>query len=211
MDLHCRMWAFTACAEWGLLSVTVGRLLLVVVFFAVEQRLWVPEFQQFQPTGSVVEAHGLRNAGSIVACVNIAQSCVALCDLMDYTVHGILQARILHWVAISFSRGSSQSWDRTQISCIVGRFFTNWATREALSSCGHGLCCSMACGVFVDQGWNWCPLNCKADSSGPLKHQGSPTAMRILYSNLYMCKVILSGWLLNFKYISILCICVLFS
>ena len=44
---------------------------------------------------------------------------------------GILQARILEWVAIPFSRGSSQSRDRTWVSCIAGRFFTVWATREA--------------------------------------------------------------------------------
>ena len=43
-------------------------------------------------------------------------------------VHGILQARILEWVAISFSRGSSWPRDRTQVSCTAGRFFTNWAT-----------------------------------------------------------------------------------
>ena len=47
------------------------------------------------------------------------------------SVHGILQARILEWVAIHFSRGSSQLWDQTQISHIAGRFFTLWATREA--------------------------------------------------------------------------------
>ena len=50
---------------------------------------------------------------------------------MDYTVHGILQARILEWVAFLFSRGSSQPRDRTQVSRITGRFFTSWATREA--------------------------------------------------------------------------------
>ena len=49
-------------------------------------------------------------------------------------VHGILQARILEWVAISCSKGSSQPRDWTQVSCIAGRFFTIWATREALSS-----------------------------------------------------------------------------
>ena len=48
---------------------------------------------------------------------------------MDYTVHGILQARILEWVAFPFSRGSLQLRDWTQVSCIAGRFFTNWATR----------------------------------------------------------------------------------
>ena len=50
---------------------------------------------------------------------------------MDYILHGILQARTLEWVAFPFSRGSSQSRDQTQVSHIVGRFFTSWATREA--------------------------------------------------------------------------------
>ena len=44
---------------------------------------------------------------------------------MDYTIHGILQARILEWVAFPFSRGSSQLKDQTQVSCIAGRFFTS--------------------------------------------------------------------------------------
>ena len=48
-----------------------------------------------------------------------------------YTVHGILQARILEWVALPFSRGSSQPRDRTQVSHIAGGFFTSWATRVA--------------------------------------------------------------------------------
>ena len=62
--------------------------------------------------------------------VKVAQLCPALCDPMDYTVHGILQARILEWVAFPFSRGSSQPRDRTQVSSTAGRFFTSWATRE---------------------------------------------------------------------------------
>ena len=52
-----------------------------------------------------------------------------------YTVHGILQARILEWVAFPFSRASSQSRDGTQVSCIAGRFFPSWATREAQEYC----------------------------------------------------------------------------
>ena len=52
------------------------------------------------------------------------------CSLLGASVHGILQARILVWVAISFSRGSSQPRNQTQASCIAGRFFTDWATRE---------------------------------------------------------------------------------
>ena len=47
-----------------------------------------------------------------------------------YTVHGILQVRTLEWVAFPSSTGSSQPRDRTQVSCIAGRFFTSWATRE---------------------------------------------------------------------------------
>ena len=47
------------------------------------------------------------------------------CNPMDYAIHGILQARILEWVAFPFSRGSSQPRDRTQVSCIAGGFFTS--------------------------------------------------------------------------------------
>ena len=68
--------------------------------------------------------------------VLVTQLCLTLCDPMDYSsmgssVHGILQARILEWAAIPFSRGSSPSWNRTWVSCIAGRFLTVWATREA--------------------------------------------------------------------------------
>ena len=67
------------------------------------------------------------------------KSCLTLCDPMGCSlpgssIHGILQARVLEWVAISFSRGSSRPRDRTQVSHIVGRRFTIWATRE---DCSH--------------------------------------------------------------------------
>ena len=69
--------------------------------------------------------------------VLVAQSCLTLCDPMDCgppgsSVHGILQARILGWVAISFSRGSSQFRHQTGVSCIAGRFFTSEPPRESL-------------------------------------------------------------------------------
>ena len=59
----------------------------------------------------------------------VAQSCPILCDSMDCSLPGfslgrILWARIVEWVAIPFSRGSSPSWDGTRVSCIAGRFFT---------------------------------------------------------------------------------------
>ena len=65
----------------------------------------------------------------------VSQSCLILCDPMDYSlpgssVHGIFQTRTLEWVAISFSRRSSQPRDWTLVSRIVGRRFTVWGTRE---------------------------------------------------------------------------------
>ena len=70
--------------------------------------------------------------GSIVWKVKVAQPCLTLCDPVDYTVHGILQVRILEWVAFPFSRESSQPRDqiqvRTQVSHVAGGFFTSWAT-----------------------------------------------------------------------------------
>ena len=59
---------------------------------------------------------------NIVLNVKVAQSCLTLCDPMDYTVYGILQTRILEWVAFPFSRGSSQPRDPTQVSRIAGGF-----------------------------------------------------------------------------------------
>ena len=68
----------------------------------------------------------------------VAQSCLTLCNSMNYnmpdsSVCGILQARILEWVAISFSRRSFQPRDQTQVTCIAGKFFTIWATNKFLS------------------------------------------------------------------------------
>ena len=67
--------------------------------------------------------------------VLVAQSCLTLCDPMDCgppdsSVRGILQARILEWIAIPFSRGSYRHRDWTWVSCIAGRFFTVWATHS---------------------------------------------------------------------------------
>ena len=66
--------------------------------------------------------------------VKVAELCPTLCEPMDYTVFGILQARILEWVAFPSSRGSSQPRGQTQVSLIAGRFFISWATREAHST-----------------------------------------------------------------------------
>ena len=88
---------------------------------------------------------------SVKVKVSVSQLCPTLCDCMDCSppgspVHGILQARILKWVAIFFSRRPSWPRYQTWVSCIVGKFFTLWATREAhgweggrkiISSPGH--------------------------------------------------------------------------
>ena len=57
--------------------------------------------------------------------VKLVQSCPILCDSVDYTVHGILQARILEWIAFPFSRGSSQPRDRIQVFHTADGFFTS--------------------------------------------------------------------------------------
>ena len=71
----------------------------------------------------------------------VAQSCPTLCDPMDCSlpgssIHGIFQARILEWVAVSFSRRSSRHTVWTRVSHIVGRCFTVWATREEYGRLG---------------------------------------------------------------------------
>ena len=73
---------------------------------------------------SLFEGNAMSLLGSYLK-VKVTQSCPALCDPMDYTVHGILQTRILEWIAFPFSRGPSQSKDQTQVFCIAGRFFTS--------------------------------------------------------------------------------------
>ena len=100
------------------------------------------EWHSFQPCSNVLLWPALRSGDKswcvcvcVCVCVLVAQSCPTLWDPMDYSlpgspVHGILQARILEWVAIPFSRGSSWPRDQTWVSWTTGRFFTVWATRK---------------------------------------------------------------------------------
>ena len=95
-------------------------------FYKRKLHLWTP---------GIPPAHLGHSLNHMVLAV---QSCPTLCDPMDCSppgscVHGILQAKILEWVAISSSRGSSRPRDGTQESGIAGRVFTIWATREASS------------------------------------------------------------------------------
>ena len=90
--------------------------------------------------------------------MRVTQSCPTLCDPMDYTVHGILQAKILKWVAFPFSRGSFQPRDRTQVSHIAGGFFTSWAGTP--KNTGVGSLCLLQ-QIFPTQESNWDLLHCR--------------------------------------------------
>ena len=104
------------------------------------QALTCLSIQQTIPEISASMTHSLqvRKRSTLLAVVSrfpkvkvlVAQSCPTLCDPMDCSLpgssaHGVLQARILDWVAIPFSRGSSQPRDQTQVSHIAGGFFTD--------------------------------------------------------------------------------------
>ena len=91
--------------------------------------------------------------------VKVTQSCLTLCDPMDYRVHGIFQARILERVAFPFSRGSFQPRNQTQISHIAGGFFTSWAMREPRNT-GVGSF-SLLQGIFLTQESNQDLLHCR--------------------------------------------------
>ena len=85
--------------------------------------------------------------------VLVTQLCLTLCDPMEHSslgssVYGILQARILEWVAIPFSRKSSWPRDWTQVSRIVGRRFTVWATKSHLLKCIQGYGFRKNAGLF---------------------------------------------------------------
>ena len=75
-------------------------------------------------------------AGDIFVCCLVTKSYLTPCDLVDYSppgssIHGIIQARILEWVAISSSRGSSQLRDWTHVSCTGRQILYHWANKEA--------------------------------------------------------------------------------
>ena len=90
------------------------------------QHSWVPSNTIAQIFVNMIVRVCVRCSASPTLCnpVNFSPPCSS--------IHGIFQARVLEWVAISFSRRSSGPRDWTQVSCTAGRFFTHWATREAL-------------------------------------------------------------------------------
>ena len=95
--------------------------------------------------------------------VKVTQSCTTLCDFMDYTVHGILQARVLEWVAFPFSRGSSQPRDRTQVSHVARWILYQLSHRKA------------------EEYWSGEPIPSPVDLPNPGTEQGLLHCKRILY------------------------------
>ena len=148
------MWCHRVC-NW-LISVTVfshiivNYILLIVItvlytsYIIVYTIFWWPlnvqgpEEKLARNKNLLLTSHWGGLNINVCACMLVAQSCWTLCDPVDcpppsFSVHEILQAGVLEWVAIPFSRGSSPPRDRTQVSCIEGRLFTIWAAREALN------------------------------------------------------------------------------
>ena len=120
--------------------------------------------------------------------VKVIQSCPNLCDSMDYTVHGILQARILEWVAFLFSKGSSQPRDWTQVSRNAGRFFTRprspTVQADSLPAGPQGKPRNTWVGnlsllqrIFLTQELNLGLLNCR-QILYQLSYQGSPIRLK---------------------------------
>ena len=114
----------------------------------------------------------------VCVCVKITQSWPTLCNPMDYIVHGILQARILEWVSVPFSRGSSQARDRTQVSCTAGKFFTSWATRKwscsamSDSTTSWTVAYQRLCGILQASILEWVAISFSSRSSWPRNWTG---------------------------------------
>ena len=142
---------------------------------------WTEEPSGLQSMGSQRVGH---NWVTFTSCVGsnplkwseVAQSCLTLCDPMDSSlpgsaVHGIFQARILEWAAISFFRGSAQPRDRTWVSCIADRCFTIWASRKSSNP--------------LTRGQTWAPCIGSIES-WLLEHQGSPESSSFLKTSPLM-------------------------
>ena len=105
-----------------------------IMFDSVRPNRWqptrLPRHWDSPGKNTGVGCHFLLQCMKVKSESEATQSCPTLSDLMDcsllgFSLHGILQARILEWVAISFSRGASQPRDQTWVSCIAGRRLTS--------------------------------------------------------------------------------------
>jgi len=108
--------------------------------------------------------------------VKVTQLCLTTCDPMVYTVHGILQAKILEWVTFLFSRGSSQPRDRTEVSHIAGRFFLP-AEPPGKPQNTRVSSLFLLQSIFLTQESNWGLLHYRQIHQ--LRYQGSPRGQEV--------------------------------
>ena len=126
-------------------------------------------------TGGFFTTSTTYNSFSFAVLCLVTQSCPTLCDPMNCSLPlslGILQARILEWVTMPFSRGSSQPRDRTQLFRIAGRFLPFEPLEKAMTT-GRGSL-SLLQGIFLTQESNWGLLHCRWILY-QLSYQGSPS------------------------------------
>ena len=144
--------------------------------------------------GSYGRARGWIETLALWKLMLITRSCLTLYNPMDFSpagssVYGVLQARIQEWVVISFSRGSSQPRDWTRVTRIAGRFFTIWATREALREHPAPICSNKLnrhSHLLFQHAWE------AAVTSGILCSEEHKTGRR---SSQWRCSV--KAWMLN--------------
>ena len=122
------------------ISATVTNVLLLYLLSITYEHSQAPEFSWASPLFSILISVNFSFWQHLKS-ENVSRSVISnsYCDPMDCSppgssVHGILQARILEWAYISFSRGSSWPKDWTQLSCLASKFFTIWVTGEALAT-----------------------------------------------------------------------------
>ena len=116
----------------------------------------------------------------------VTQSCLTLGPhgLQPTSVHGIFQARILEWVAISYPRGLSQPRDWTQVFCTAGRFFTIWAMREATKSISGSPLSQTAFSELIQSYWNSWKQRLPLKRNSCLKKQKTQTAKSLTLTGM---------------------------
>ena len=139
LPLLLSSWGFSFALGHGVSFLVRSNILFSVV---VQQRVVILEFSQEKMGTLLLHQDGRVEGHELTECICVSHSVMSdslwphgLYSLPGSSVHGIFQARILEWVAISFSRGSSQPRDWIWVSCIAVRCFTIWATREAPIVC----------------------------------------------------------------------------